>query len=132
MVNAIISTAIEMREGWDAFKKSNLLLPGNAESESMDDWWDAHSALDNLPMVGEAIGWYLIRNLYGAPFFKPDLHINAIAMHFFGEAGIPAMSVAVRELWPQTCSDARFEKVHLGVVDYMLWWYRQTTNDPPD
>ena len=121
-----------MATSWDAFKAEYLLLPANPESESLDDWWGAYSALDRLQMVGPAISWYLIRNLYGAPFFKPDLHINAIVKHFFGPSKLTEISDAVRDLWPQVCSDPRWPVAHLGVADYMLWWYRQSTSDPPD
>jgi hypothetical protein len=76
--------------------------------------------------------WYLIRNLYGAPFFKPDLHINAIVAHFFGRDKLDEMTVSVRQLWPQVCSDKRFLPVHIGIVDYMLWWYRQKTGEPAE
>jgi len=132
MLQAVIATATKMAGGWDTFKAEYLPLPTNPESESLDDWWAAYSALDRLPMVGWAISWYLIRNLYGAPFFKPDLHINAIVKHFFGPGKLTELSSAVRDLWPKVCADPRWPMVHLGVADYMLWWYRQSTNDPPD
>jgi hypothetical protein len=132
MLEAVIATATEVAEGWDAFKREYLPLPAKPESESLDDWWRAYSARDRLPMVGWALSWYLIRNLYGAPFFKPDLHINAIVKHFFGPDKLPEMSSAVRHLWPEVCADPRWPVVHLGVADYILWWYRQSTNDPPD
>ena len=80
-------------------------------------------------MVGNATAWYLIRNLYGAPFFKPDLHINAIEKHFFCSGNLNEMSAAVRQLWPKVCTDSRISPVHLGVVDYILWWYREETGD---
>jgi hypothetical protein len=83
-------------------------------------------------MVGWAIGWYLIRNLYGGRFFKPDMHINAIVAHFIGEGQPEAMAAAVRELWPTVCSDSRLLPVHLGEVDFILWWYRQATNEPTE
>ena len=98
----------------------------------MEDWLSAYSALDRLPMVGDAIAWYLIRNLYGAPFFKPDLHINAIKRHFFGNGDLNEMSATVRQLWPQVCTDSRLARVHLGVVDYVLWWYRMNTGRPAE
>lgn len=131
MFEAVVTTAVMMADDWQAFKKQYLLLPENPESDSLDDWWPAYSALDSLPMVGPAIGWYLIRNLYGAPFFKPDLHINIIVAHFFGPHKLVEMTSAVRQLWSGICSDRRFERVHIGVVDHMLWWYRQKTGDPP-
>lgn len=131
MFEAVISTASTMADGWDGFKTQYLLLPDNPESESLDDWWDAYDALDGLPMVGWAIGWYLIRNLYGAPFFKPDLHINEIVAHFFGPEKLVEMTEVVHELWPKVCSEKRLLPTHIGVVDHILWWYRQKTGDPP-
>src|SRR5205814_8866719 len=112
---------------WKAFKRDYLLLPENPETESLDDWWPGYSALDRLPMVGDAIAWYLIRNLYGAPFFKPDLHIKGIEKQFFGNGNLDAMSAEVRRLWPRVCTDSRIARVHLGVADYILWWYRRQT-----
>jgi len=82
MFEAVVTTAGKVADNWDAFKEDYLPLPDDPESESPKEWRAAFIALDRLPMVGWAIGWYLIRNLYGAPFFKPDLHINAIVDHF--------------------------------------------------
>jgi hypothetical protein len=130
MLEAVIRTATEIASGWDAWKRDNLLLPPNPESERTEDWWEAFAALDRLPMIGPALAWYLIRNLYGAPFFKPDLHINAIANHFFA-GDLEAMASAVRRLWPAVCKDRQYHPVHLGEVDFMLWWYRRKSNDPP-
>jgi hypothetical protein len=132
MFDAVMAMSADLAQGWNAFKRDCLLLPSNPETDSMDDWLVAFTALDHLPMVGPAIAWYLIRNLYGGPFFKPDLHINAIVKHFFGEGKLDAMAAAVWRLWPQACSDKRFQQVHLGEVDYMLWWYRRATNKPPN
>ena len=84
------------------------------------------------PWLEDAIAWYLIRNLYGAPFFKPDLHIRAIEQHFFGNGDLGELSARVRQLWPKVCRDSRLAPVHLGVVDHVLWWYRQSMRDPPD
>lgn len=83
-------------------------------------------------MVGQATAWYLIRNLYGAPVFKPDIHICAIASHFFPETDDPlsAMSAAVCDLWENVCEDKRFLPVHLGETDYVLWFYRRRTGLP--
>jgi hypothetical protein len=132
MVGAVITTAALIDRSWSSFKSEYLLLPGNPESESLEDWYPAHAALDYLPMVGEATAWYLIRNLYGAPVFKPDVHIWAIAHHFFPDAKSPldSLSRAVRELWREICLDYRFLPVHLGEVDYIMWWYRQNTGLP--
>ena len=123
MVAAVIATAELVHHSWGGFKPEYLLLPENPEAESLSEWRDAHAALKRLPMVGEAIAWYLLRNLYGAPVFKPDVHICAIAWHFFGEEESPldAMSVEVRRVWGHVCRDERFCPVHLGEVDYMLW-----------
>jgi hypothetical protein len=130
MLNAVIDTAAKVARDWDGFKSEYLLLAENPESELLDDWRSVYAGLDRLPMVGDAIAWYLIRNLYGAPFFKPDVHINAIVRHFFGAGRLHEMSDAVRKLWPTVCRDTRWPAVHLGVADYVLWWYRQSTNDP--
>ena len=85
-------------------------------------------------MVGDALAWYLIRNLYGAPFFKPDVHIKAIAGHFFGSAPDPveALAAACRLHWPEVCSESRLLPVHLAEVDYILWWCRRETGEPAD
>src|SRR5262249_47056961 len=128
---AVIDTAAKVAAGWDAFKAEYLLLPDDPEAETVDAWWAAYNALDRLPMVGDAIAWYLIRNLYGAPFFKPDLHINPVAAHFFGHGELNEMAEASRRLWPEVCHDSRLLRGHLGEVDYVLWWYRQATGLPP-
>ncbi len=132
MVGAVITTAALIDRSWDSFKSEYLLLPENLETESLKDWYPVHAALDSLPMVGEATAWYLLRNLYGAPVFKPDVHIWGIAAHFFPDANAPldSMSRAVRKLWGQICLDDRFLPVHLGEVDFILWWYRQNTGLP--
>lgn len=132
MVEAVIGTAALIAGRWEQFRAECLVLPSNPETESLQDWAAAHAALDRLPMVGEATAWYLIRNLYGARVFKPDVHILAIAWHFFPQAATPleAMSQAVGELWKAVCDDKRFLPVHLGEVDYVLWRYRKTTGSP--
>jgi endonuclease III len=133
MVEAIFGTAeLMVARTWESFKAEYLLLPPNPQSESLTDWRPAHAALDSLPMVGEATAWYMLRNLYGAPVFKPDVHICAIAKHFFPQAEAPleAMTVAVRELWEHVCQEKRLLPVHMGEVDFVLWWYRQSTGVP--
>jgi endonuclease III len=130
MVEAVIATARKVASNWEAFKAEYLVLPDDPEAQTLDEWWPSYSALDRLPMVGDAIAWYLIRNLYGAPFFKPDLHINAITGHFFGTGKLHELAQAVRQYWPEVCSDERLKPVHLGIVDYILWWYRQATGEP--
>lgn len=129
MLDAMIDTTAKVREGWVLFKRDYLPLPANPESESSKEWKASYDALDSLPVVGPAIAWYLIRNLYGAPFFKPDLHIKAIAAHYF-DGDLEAMALAVRRLWTDACPDAIFKQVHLGVADYVLWWHRQKTRQP--
>ena len=120
--------------GWDAFKRKYLLLPNEPQSENPNDWQDAYWQLRSFPEVGDAIAWYLIRNLYGGPFFKPDVHINEIAMRFFPETDQPldAMSAEVRKCWEKVCKDKRFLPLHLGEVDYMLWWYKRKNALPSE
>lgn len=132
MVNAVIETSKLVNEDWEQFRSDYLQLPENPESEFLSDWMRVHKKLDELRMVGTATAWYLIRNLYGAPVFKPDLHICAIANYFFPLAKEPlkAMSDAVHTLWETVCVDERFLPVHLGEVDFVLWWYRQATGLP--
>ncbi|SRR5713226_6843775 len=130
MVEAMIKTAtLIMARPWPAFKAEYLLLPKNAETESLDDWRPARAALKRLPMVGDANGWYLIRNLYGARVMKPDVWIMRIAKRFFPHAKSPpdALAEAVRRSWNRVCPN---EPVHLGKVDYILWWYSQATGYP--
>jgi hypothetical protein len=136
MVNAMIETSKLLNGCWDEFRHKYLPMPENPESESLDDWQSVHSALDRLRMVGPATAWYLIRNLYGAPAFKPDVHICAIATYFFPNTenslttSLTALSESARKLWAKMCDDKRFLPVHLGEVDYILWWYRQATGLP--
>jgi hypothetical protein len=133
MVQAVIATSeLIKNRGWERFRSDFLLLPEYPQTENLGDWIPARKALDGLGMVGQATAWYLIRNLYGAPVFKPDIHICAIANYFFPEADDPlsAMSTAVCELWGNVCEDRRFLPVHLGEVDFILWWYRQATGLP--
>jgi hypothetical protein len=122
MVGAVVNTATLLTRSWADFKSEYLRTPPNPETESLRDWYPAHAAIDRLPMVGEATAWYLIRNLYGAPVFKPDVHICAIARHFFPHAEFPldAMSEAVRELWGQVCREGCFLPIHLGEVDSVV------------
>jgi hypothetical protein len=130
MVDAMIEVAKRITErGWPAFKSEYLLLPSNPETESLEEWVLAHEALKRLPMVGYANGWYLIRNLYGARAIKPDVWIMRIAARFLPKAKSPlgALTEAVRESWRRVCPD---EPMHLGRVDYILWWYAQATGQP--
>ena len=55
-----------------------------------------------------------------------------ITAHFFGRGRLVEMTEVVRELWPQVCHDKRLKPVHIGVADYMLWWYREKTGEPPE
>lgn len=118
--------------GWDPFRAEYLFLPADPEADTPVAWNATYWALRELKQVGHAISWYLIRNLFGGPFFKPDIHIEAIAWHFFAEEDDPveAMASAVRQCWPRVCSDRRLLPVHLGEVDYILWWHRRNTGAP--
>lgn len=129
MVEAMLATAKLVAQGWDAFRQKHLPEP---PTECPDDWKDACNALDQLPMVGPAIAPFLLRNLFGAPILKPDLHIVAIATHFFGDEAAPvrALITAIEHHWDSVCTDQRFLPVHLGEVDYILWFYRQATGQP--
>lgn len=135
MFVSVLVTANEIAmKGWTSFKSKNLLLPHAPESEDPQDWSVARDALRSLPGIGPVISWYLLRHLYGAPFFKPDQHIATIARHFFKGCRNPmrAMSDSVRMLWPKLCEDGRLLPVHLGEVDYILWFYRSETGLPAD
>jgi hypothetical protein len=130
MVEAMVATAAKLvAQGWDAFRKEYLPEP---PVECPDDWTAACNALDQLPMVGPAIAPFLLRNLFGAPVLKPDLHIVAIAAYFFGDEAAPVQALinAIEENWDTVCTDQRFLPVHLGEVDYILWFYRQATGQP--
>jgi len=78
-------------------------------------------------MIGEANVWFLLRNLFGAPFLKPDIWIKDIANRYFGAQKDPvaALSAAVRASWPRVCRDRRLLPVHLGEVDIILWAYER-------
>lgn len=133
MVNAMFVVASRIAtERWDAFKRVSLPLPDNPESENPEAWQVTYAALDALPMIGEANVWFLLRNLLGAPFIKPDLHIKAIAAAFFGSTKDPlrALSAGLRVSWPRVCRTPRLLPVHLGVADYILWDYRRQTGRP--
>ena len=133
MVDAMLVVASRIAtEGWHAFKRVSLPLPDNPESENPEAWQGTYAALDALPMIGEANVWFLLRNLLGAPFLKPDLHVKAIAATFFGSTRDPirALSTALRASWPRVCRMPRLLPVHLGVVDYILWDYRRLTGQP--
>jgi len=128
MLESVIEAARRIcAKGWDEFKQEYLLLPDDPRSENADDWQKAYWQLRSFPEVGDAISWYLIRNLYGAPFLKPDIHIREIAKHFFAGTARPvdAMTVEVRKCWPKVCKYRRFRPLHLGEVDYVLWWYKR-------
>ena len=133
MVNSVIRVAVEIvASGWENFKEKRLLLPNDPETLDSDDWKLSLRQLKGFPQVGEALSLYMLRTFYGAPFFKPDIHILAIADHFFGNHRRPimAMTDAVRQLWPKVCTEPRFLPVHIGEVDYILWWYRRSTGQP--
>jgi PHD/YefM family antitoxin component YafN of YafNO toxin-antitoxin module len=135
MVKAIIEIATRIqRLGWDAFCDRYLALPSDPNSRRAADWEPVAWALQDLPMVGHAISWYLLRNLYGAPCFKPDVHILAIAEHFFGSAPDPVSELAgaTERCWNACVGrhDPRLVEFHLGIADYLLWWYRRRTGLP--
>lgn len=133
MVESVIETATKVFvAGWEPFREKWLLLPANPESESADDWWGVYSQFCKFWEVGDALAWYLVRNLYGGRFFKPDLHIMAVARHFFGDAADPlaAMRGEAKRLWASMCKDTRFLPLHLGELDYFLWWHKRK-NDLP-
>lgn len=129
-VNAVLTTAGNMTAmGWHDFKNEYVPKPIKPQSESEVDWLPVFDALNRLPLVGPAIGWFLVRNVYGGPFLKPDTHINAIANWYFG-GNLSVMTDEIRKLWPQVCSDTRLKPVHIGEADYFLWNYRKSTNLP--
>ena len=133
MVKAVIGVAQEIvASGWDSFKEQRLLLPNDPDTLDPDDWKLPLKELMDFPQVGPALSLFMLRTFYGAPFFKPDIHIIAIANHFFGNHRQPimAMTDAVRQLWPKVCTKSRFLPVHIGEVDYILWWYRRSTGKP--
>ncbi len=136
-VEALIAEARHIvDEEWPGYRSRVLPLPADPESERLDAWYPTVRALDRLPWVGEITAWYLLRNLLGAPVFKPDIHIVAIAWHYFGDDDDPlaAMTEATRQAWPRVCEAAGVAKrvlsPHLGVVDFILWWYRRETGLP--
>jgi hypothetical protein len=133
MVNAVMNVAKQIvNDGWMEFKQRKLLLPNDPETDDLNHWRPALKELKSLPQIRTALSSYLLRNLYGAAVFKPDVHIICIAEHFFGEYKDPirAMTNAVKRLWPKVCNDERFLPVHIGEVDYILWWYRSRTGKP--
>lgn len=133
MVDAVLLVGNRIAtEGWETFKRATLPLPRNPESQVPEEWQATYAALDSLPMIGEANVWFLLRNLLGAPFLKPDIHIKAIAGGFFGATRDPirTLSTAVRTHWERACRTRRLLPVHLGVVDYILWDYRRLTGRP--
>lgn len=133
MVDSVLLVGCRVAsEGWKEFKRVALPLPGNPESEDPGEWRATYAALDSLPMIGDANVWFLLRNLLGAPFLKPDIHIKAIADSFFGSKRDPvaALSAAVRASWGRVCRDRRLQPVHLGEVDYILWDHRRRTGRP--
>jgi hypothetical protein len=118
---------------WEQFKQEYLLLPEYPASESCAAWSEAHWALRELPQVGYAISYYLLRNLYGAPFVKPDVHILAIANRYFGDEVDPlaALQADLHDCWDLAAARLpRLRPLHMGTADYVLWWYRQRTGLP--
>jgi hypothetical protein len=134
MVEAVIEAATKITlNGWNHFRERFLVLPDEPQAETPAAWEASYWALRELPQVGDAIAWYLIRNLYGGPFFKPDIHIDAVARHFFGTADHPIEEMAneLRCIWPEVCTDPTYLPLHMGELDYVLWWYRRNTGLPP-
>lgn len=129
MVESVIeaATKILVSPDWESFRGKWLNLPANPESDQQEDWLDAYWQLRKFPQVGDAIAWYLVRNLYGGPFLKPDVHIKKIAEHFFAESGdsLEAMKAAARRVWPQVCNTSQLLPLHLGELDYVLWWHKR-------
>jgi hypothetical protein len=128
VVESVIEAATKIFvSDWETFRRQWLVLPENPESVRQEDWLEAYWQLRKFPQVGDAIAWYLVRNLYGGPFLKPDVHIKAIAEHFFGhrEDPLTAMSAEARRLWPQVCRDPRLLPLHVGELDYVLWWHKR-------
>jgi hypothetical protein len=128
-VDAFLQTATDVAEDWDVFRDKYVPEPPKPDSEQTEDWQSVFSALDQLPFVGAAVGWFLVRNVYGGAFFKPDTHLVCIAQHYFN-GDLEAMAMELRRLWPAVCSDRRFHPVHIGEVDYFVWNYRRMTGKP--
>lgn len=74
----------------------------------------------------------LLRNLYGAPFLKPDVHILAIASTASGTPRAPGgPSVRTTQVLGRCHGPpSRLRPIHMGICDYVLWWYRQRTGLP--
>ena len=84
MVESFITAATLLRRSdWERFRDERLVITADPGSGCEDDWWPAYWQFRRFPRVGDAIAWYLVRNLYGGPFLKSDVHIWAIARHFF-------------------------------------------------
>lgn len=136
-VGAVVQIASALTDAtWPVYRSRVLPLPSDPETQELDAWLPTVRALDRLPWVGSTTGWYLLRNLLGAPVFKPDLHVLAIAWNYFGheERPLTAMVASTRRAWPRICeargAEERVLSPHLGVVDFILWWYRRETGLP--
>jgi hypothetical protein len=128
MVESVIEAATKIYiSGWDGFRANWLLLPADPESEREEDWRGVHTQFCKFREVDEANAWYLVRNLYGGRFLKPDVHILGVARHFFGHGAHPlaALRTEAKRLWLSVCQDARFLPLHLGELDYMIWWHKR-------
>jgi hypothetical protein len=133
MVESVIEAATKIFvAGWEGFRNKWLLLPADPESEQGEDWRGVHSQFCKFWEVGDAIAWYLVRNLYGGRFFKPDEHIKAIARHFLGEREDPIAAMRTEAIhgWPSVCQDRRFLPLHLGELDHILWWHKRKNGLP--
>lgn len=128
MVDAVIAIAREIVElKWETFRGYYLELPADPETESAADWATVLGRLSTFDRVKRATAWYLLRNCLGARVFKPDVHINDITHRFFGPGATADVDLVagVHEHWPAVCQDARLLPVHIGEVDYILWWDAQ-------
>jgi hypothetical protein len=136
MVEATLDTARQIVDlTWPRFRAEFLRLPANRRTEDSRDWQPTFEALRELKMVGKALAPYLVRNLYGGSFFKPDVHIVAIAQHYFGDMPDPVtrMAVAAKQAWPSivpSTAHADLQLGNLGIIDYLLWFYRQAWQVP--
>ncbi|MGH7173082.1 MAG: hypothetical protein ACRELG_22605 [Gemmataceae bacterium] len=133
VVESVIEAATKIFvSDWQSFRRRWLLLPEYPDSVEQVEWLEAYWLLRNFPQVADAIAWYLVRNLYGGSFLKPDIHIKKIAEHFFGQYVDPlaAMSAEAHRVWPHVCADPRLLPAHLGEIDYVLWWHGRKNGLP--
>lgn len=138
MVSAVLDVADEIIDtGWDKFRDHYLLLPVDPDDTHTDAWLPLVRRLDSLPRVGPTTAWYLLRNLLGAPVLKPDVHVLAIAWDFFGDLADPLEALRAEAIaaWPRMHAALGSPPnlpadPHLGVIDYILWWFRSQVGEP--